>query len=89
VVEKVGFRSIWLRTLDKTLVIIPNKKMIDSPLENLMLRSLRRVEFDVQLTYQTKANVMKKISLEINEFIYRHKNTTKEDNLVVFNSFGT
>ena len=39
IVEKVGFRSTLLRTVDKTLVVIPNKKMVDTPLENLTMRS--------------------------------------------------
>lgn len=40
IVEKVGFRSTKLRAPDGTLVIIPNKKMVDTPLENLS-RELR------------------------------------------------
>lgn len=35
IVEKVGFRSTKLRAPDDTIVIIPNKKMVDTPLENL------------------------------------------------------
>ncbi|HYK76889.1 MAG TPA: mechanosensitive ion channel domain-containing protein [Daejeonella sp.] len=38
-IEKVGFRSTWLRTADNTRVIIPNKKMVDSPLENLSYKN--------------------------------------------------
>ncbi len=88
VIEKVGFRSTLLRTLDKTLVIIPNKKMIDSPLENLTLRNLRRVAFTISLTYQTKPEVMKKISAEIKEFINQHQKTSNDDTIVIFNAFG-
>jgi MscS family membrane protein len=88
VIEKVGFRSTLLRTLDKTLVVIPNKKMIDSPLENLTLRNLRRVAFTISLTYQTKPEVMKKISFEIKEFINQHPKTSNDDTIVIFNAFG-
>lgn len=87
VIEKVGFRSTVLRTLDKTLVIIPNKKMIDSPLENLTLRNLRRVEFNIGLTYSTEPDVIKKISLQIKEFINQHTKTSN-DTIVVFNAFS-
>ncbi len=87
VIEKVGFRSTLLRTLDKTLVIIPNKKMIDSPLENLTLRNLRRVEFNISLPYSTKPDVMKKISFQIKEFINDHSKTSN-DTIVVFNAFS-
>lgn len=87
VIEKVGFRSTLLRTMDKTLVVIPNKKMIDSPLENLTLRNLRRVKFNVGVLYGTHPKLIRKISEEITEYIQTHKETT-QDTLVTFDSFG-
>ncbi|HEX7367992.1 MAG TPA: mechanosensitive ion channel domain-containing protein [Pelobium sp.] len=87
VVEKVGFRSTVVRTVDKTLVIIPNKKMIDGPLENLTLRNLRRVKFSIGLVYNTPAEVLKKISAEIKEYIDL-RNETNMDTHVNFDSFG-
>ena len=87
VIEKVGFRSTLLRTVDKTLVVIPNKKMIDSPLENLTLRNLRRVKFNVGVLYGTSSDVIRTISEQITEYIQTHKETT-EDTLVTLDSFG-
>lgn len=87
VIEKVGFRSTLLRTMDKTLVVIPNKKMIDSPLENLTLRNLRRVKFNVGVLYGTSPAILKKIADEITDYIQTHEETT-EDTLVTFDSFG-
>lgn len=68
-IEKVGFRSTLLRTVEKTLVVIPNKKMVDSPLENLSLRNSHRMKFNIGLKYDTPADVMVKIADEIKEFI--------------------
>lgn len=68
-IEKVGFRSTLLRTVDKTLVVIPNKKMVDSPLENLSLRNSHRMKFTIGLKYDTPPAVMMKIADEIREFI--------------------
>lgn len=87
VVEKVGFRSTTVRTLDKTLVIIPNKKMIDSPLENLTLRNLRRVKFSVGVLYGTPATTIKKIAKEIKAYLDEHHETSM-DAIVVFDAFG-
>ncbi|MFC5284552.1 mechanosensitive ion channel family protein [Pedobacter alpinus] len=87
VVEKVGFRSTVVRTLDKTLVIIPNKSMIDSPLENLTLRNLRRVKFNVGVVYGTPASTIKKICDDIQAYIDKHHETSM-DTLVTFDSFG-
>ncbi|MFZ4103042.1 MAG: mechanosensitive ion channel family protein [Sphingobacterium thalpophilum] len=86
-VEKVGFRSTVIRTLDKTLVIIPNKKMVDSPLENLSLRNLRRVKFKIGLRYDTSAEVIRKICEEVQKVVNDHPETN-EDTLVTFDSFG-
>ena len=86
-VEKVGFRSTVIRTLDKTLVIIPNKKMVDSPLENLSLRNLRRVKFKIGLRYDTSAEVIRKICEEVQKVVNDHP-VTNEDTLVTFDSFG-
>ena len=44
-VEKIGFRSTRLRTSEKSYVTVPNKSMIDKPLDNLSLRTSRRVGF--------------------------------------------
>jgi len=86
-VEKVGFRSTVIRTLDKTLVIIPNKKMVDSPLENLSLRNFRRMKFNIALRYDTPAEVMRKISEQIQKVVNDHP-ATSDDTLVTFDSFG-
>lgn len=86
-IEKVGFRSTLLRTLDKTMVIIPNKKMVDSPLENLSLQNLRRMKFTLGLKYDTSAATMLKISGEIEEYVNNH-NATSNDTLATFDSFG-
>ncbi|HTN20400.1 MAG TPA: mechanosensitive ion channel domain-containing protein [Pelobium sp.] len=86
-VEKVGFRSTIVRTVDKTLVIIPNKKMIEGPLENLTLRNLRRVKFNVGILYGTPPQTIKKICGEIKQYIdERHE--TNMDTHVNFDSFG-
>lgn len=56
-VEKIGFRSTTLRSNDKTLQTIPNKKMVDSITENLSHRTSRRVKQTVELqpNYEKKS----------------------------------
>ena len=61
VVEKVGFRSTRIRTFDKSLVSVPNKKMVDAELDNLGKRDVRRVKFYLGLTYDTKIDQIKKL----------------------------
>ncbi|MXV49835.1 mechanosensitive ion channel [Pedobacter sp. HMF7647] len=86
-VEKVGFRSTKLRTTDKTIVTLPNKKMIDGALENMTLRNYRRVKFNIGLTYDTKPETLRKINNEISDYI-NQRELTNNDVTVIFESFG-
>ena len=52
-VEKIGFRSTRLRTAEKSYVTVPNKSMIDKPLDNLSLRTSRRVGFTLIFDQRT------------------------------------
>tara|TARA_B100001250_G_scaffold56707_2_gene43852 strand:- start:2745 stop:3842 length:1098 start_codon:yes stop_codon:yes gene_type:complete len=87
-VEKVGFRSTRIRTFDKSLVTVPNKKMIDAELDNLGMRSVRRVNFYVGLTYDTTVEQIKGIVTEIQTMINQHEKTTEEGK-VRFQEFGS
>lgn len=86
-VEKVGFRSTRIRTFDKSLVTVPNKKMIDAELDNLGLRPVRRVKFNIGLTYETTAEQIKEIVKEIQEMVNLHEKTN-QDGKVRFQEFG-
>ena len=52
-VEKIGFRSTRLRTAEKSYLTVPNKSMIDKPLDNLSLRTSRRVGFTLVFDHKT------------------------------------
>ena len=52
-VEKIGFRSTRLRTAEKSFLTVPNKSMIDKPLDNLTLRTSRRVGFTLTFDQKT------------------------------------
>ncbi|MBC8082555.1 MAG: mechanosensitive ion channel family protein [Hymenobacter sp.] len=60
-VEKVGFRSTRLRTAEKSYVTVPNKSMIDKPLDNLSLRTARRVGFTLSLSQHTTSEQLRGI----------------------------
>ncbi len=88
VVEKVGFRSTRIRTFDKSLVTLPNKKMIDAELDNLGMRPVRRVKFNLGLTYDTTAEQIKAIVTDIQHMIKQHEKTN-QDGKVRFQEFGS
>lgn len=85
-VEKIGFRSTRIRTGEKSYVTMPNKMMIDRPLNNLSRRPARRVRFDLNLTYETTPEQLQRIIRETEQAINAEPKVTTEDTLVRFNS---
>jgi len=80
-VEKVGFRSTRLRTLDKSYVTVPNKLMVDSELNNLTNRTTQRVTFNIALRYTTNPEQLRSIMSAIRDYIIKHADTTEECNV--------
>ncbi len=86
-VEHVGFRTTRIRTFNKSLLIVPNKKIVDSILNNITSSIMRRVRFEIGLTYQTSGDQLKNVVQEIKTVIQNHPDTT-EDATVKFVKFG-
>lgn len=77
-VEKVGFRSTRLRTAEKSYVTVPNKSMIDKPLDNLSLRTARRVSFTLALSHTTSSQQLHRIVEEGKRLIGENQLVTKD-----------
>ena len=86
-VEKVGFRSTRIRTFDKSVVTVPNKNIISTELDNLGARPVRRVKFNIGLTYDTSVENIKNIVDDIQKLIDEHPMTNQEGK-VRFLNFG-
>jgi len=54
-IEKIGLRSTRIRTEDKTYISVPNKQMVDSIVDNISLRTERKIILDLQLSVATTA----------------------------------
>jgi len=87
VVEKIGFRSTRIRTLEKSYLTVPNKSLINRELDNLSLRTFRRSKFHVGLTYSTTTKQLHDIIRDIQKYIDEHE-LTNQDGLVRFEEFG-
>ncbi|UOQ54222.1 mechanosensitive ion channel family protein [Hymenobacter cellulosivorans] len=77
-VEKVGFRSTRLRTAEKSYVTVPNKSMIDKPLDNLSLRTARRVTFTLALSHATTSEQLRHIVQEAQQTIQEYPLTNND-----------
>ncbi|NVO01756.1 MAG: mechanosensitive ion channel family protein [Bacteroidetes bacterium] len=87
VVEKIGFRSTRIRTLEKSFVTVPNKKMVDAELDNLTLRTFQRANFKIRLKIGTSTEKIQAIVSETQEYINTHEHTN-QDGQVKFHEFG-
>src|SRR4051794_24580114 len=87
-VEDVGFRSTRIRTLDNSLVSIPNNTVVNSTIENLAARAMRRQRFFIQITYDTDREKLQEFAGHIEQLLVEHPATNKNDIRVRFNEFG-
>lgn len=67
--ERIGLRSTQIRTVDGLLLIVPNKKLVDSIVFNLSRADKRRVWIRIGLLYQTPEPVLAAIRKDILEAI--------------------
>ena len=77
-VEKIGFRSTRLRTAEKSYLTVPNKSMIDKPLDNLSLRTARRVGFTLIFDQKTTSEQLQAIIKEAVAAMEAHPLVTKD-----------
>jgi MscS family membrane protein len=87
-VEDVGFRSTRIRTQDNSLLSIPNNAVVNTTVENLTLRAMRRQRFFVQVTYDTPREKVEALVAGIRRLIVDHSLTNKTNFQVRFNNFS-
>lgn len=86
-VEHIGFRSTRIRSLDRRLITVPNKKMVDYELINDTDLEVRRARFNISLVYSTTSDQLRKIMTEILDALNAHP-LIEPDPLVRFHEFG-
>ncbi len=68
-VVRIGFRSTRLRSSDGTLVIVPNKKLVDNNLENLSEKDIRKVTLGIPLLRRLPAPNLDQLLKDLREAI--------------------
>lgn len=87
-VESIGFRSTRIRSLDRMLVTMPNKKMVDAELINDTDRTVRRARFTIGLTYKSTEEQVKAVVRDIDAALGEHP-ALEPRHIVRFQQFGT
>lgn len=68
-VERIGLRSTRIRTDQKTYITVPNKQMVDSILDNVSMRSQRKVELRLEIGLSADVNDLKLIVSSISTLL--------------------
>lgn len=87
-VESVGLRSTRFRTLDRTLVSIPNGKLADSRLESFSARDRMRLHTIIGLVYETTEAQMREVLAGFEQVLKSHPKIWTEAMVVRFREFG-
>ena len=84
-VEDMTFRSTRIRTLDNSIVQIPNSLVSSESLENISSISRRRYKLDLQLVLDTKMETLNILKNKIYEVLMKNENVFKDTIHIYFN----
>jgi MscS family membrane protein len=87
-VEDIGLRSTRIRTLDRTLVSVPNGHLSSISLENFGVRDKIWFHPTIQLRYETSADQLRYVLAEIRQMLYAHPRVEPQSARIRFAKFG-
>lgn len=86
-VKKISLRTTTLETFGGTTVVMPNKRIADSTLENITSEKKRRVVLILGLTYNTSVKKLQQAKEIVRKIILEHKDVSN-DTMISFNNFS-
>lgn len=87
-VEHIGLRSTRLRTLDRTVISVPNSQFLDMELENFSRRDRFLFTTVLQLRYETTPDQMRYVLAELRKLLIAHPEVVAEPLRVRLMGFG-
>jgi MscS family membrane protein len=87
-VEEIGIRSTRVRTLDRTLITIPNAEFSNLQLENYQKRDRMRLFAMIGVRYETTPEQLRYILVEVRKLLYAHERVTPDPARIRFVGFG-
>lgn len=87
-VEAIGLRSTRIRTLDRTLITIPNGDFAQMKLETFAARDRIRLIHRITLRYETTPDQLRYVLVELRRLLYAHPRVVEEPSRVRFVGFG-
>jgi MscS family membrane protein len=89
VVEYVGLRSTRIRTLDRTVICLPNGQLANVQLENFSARDKFWFHPNLGVRYETTAETIRSIVANVSDLLARHSLVDGNSVRVRFLRFGT
>ena len=87
-VESVGLRSTRFRTLDRTVVTLPNGRLADMRVETYAARDRCRLSTTIGLVYGTTATQLREVLAGFERVLREHPSIWPEEIVVRFAQFG-
>jgi len=87
-IEDIGLRSTRIRTLDRTVITVPNGEFSSLHLENFGARDQMRLYAVLGLRYETSADQMRHVLIGLKRLLVSHPRVTADPARVRFVGFG-
>jgi MscS family membrane protein len=88
VVEEIGLRSTRVRTLDRTVVSVPNAEFASMQLENFARRDRTWFRIQLGLRYETTPDQLRYVLVEVRRLLYSHAKVDPLPARIRFAGFG-
>jgi MscS family membrane protein len=87
-IEDVGLRSTRVRTLDRTVVSIPNGQFSTLTLENFTQRDRIWLHATLGLRYETSPDQLRYVLVEVRKMLYAHPKVDRDPSRIRFVGLG-
>jgi MscS family membrane protein len=87
-VEDIGLRSTRIRTLDRTVVTVPNSEFSALHIENFARRDFIRLYATLGLRYETTPEQLRHVLVEVRKLLYSHPMISNDPARIRFVGFG-
>jgi len=87
-IEEIGIRSTRIRTLDHTVISVPNATFSNMEIDNITARERIRLLAILTVRYETTPDQLRYILVEIRKLLYSHERVIPDTPRVRFINFG-
>lgn len=88
-VEEIGLRATKVRTLDNTVITVPNVDFAQTQLENYSKRKMIWYHPQIRLRHETTPDQIRFILVEIRKLLYAHPKILPDPARIRFQEFGS